>query len=183
MADALYIIVGGVGVVLVWGIATYNKFISLRERSKNAWSQIDVQLKRRADLIPNLVNTVKGYAQHEKSTLERIAQLRSKIVEGEPGERMAANNLLSRTLKSLFAVVENYPELKANKNFLALQEELASTENRVAYARQAYNDVTYLYNTMLKSFPSNVLGNLLNLDPLPYIEANKKEKEVVNVEL
>ncbi len=168
--------------VVVYVIIVYNSLVKLREQVKNAWHQIDVQLKRRADLIPNLVNTVKGYMKHEKELLTKVTELRSKIISGTPRERAQANNMLSQTLKSLFAVAENYPNLKANENFLALQEELTTTENKVAYARQAYNDVVYMYNTKTKLFPSNIIASLLGFKEEEYFEVeNEAERKAPEV--
>jgi len=131
------------GVLLVFVIGIYNRLITLRNRSDNAWAQVDVQLRRRYDLIPNLVETVKGYAKHEASVFEKVTEARSKAINaGTVKEQGEAENMLTGALKSLFAVVENYPDLKANQNFLMLQEELAGTEGKIAYARQFYNDTS-----------------------------------------
>ena len=148
------------GVVFIWVATVYNSLVVLKNRVKNAWSQIDVQLKRRYDLIPNLVETVKGYAAHESATLEKVIKARQQAinVNGDNVQsRAAAENALSGTLKSLFAVAENYPELKANENFLQLQEELTSTENRLSYARQFYNDSVLDYNNRKEMFPVNMI--------------------------
>ena len=166
----------------VYAILTYNSLVKLREQVRNAWHQIDVQLKRRADLIPNLVKTVKGYMKHEKELLTKVTELRSKIISGTPKERAKAENMLSETLKSIFAVAENYPDLKANQNFLALQEELSNTENKVSYARQAYNDVVYMYNTKTKTFPSNIIAKMFNFNEEEYFEAEESAKEAPKVE-
>src|SRR6266446_2944489 len=139
--------------VLGWIAGSYNGLVRLRNQLENAWAQIDVQLKRRYDLIPNLVETVKGYAKHESGTLERVIQARNMAMAAKTvGERAEAENVLTGTLKSLFAVAEAYPDLKANQNFMSLQEELTSTENRVAYARQFYNDSVLSYNNKLQTF-------------------------------
>src|SRR4029077_5870722 len=139
----------------------YNSLVSKRIETGNAWSQIDVQLKRRYDLIPNLVETVKGYASHEKDTLERVVQARNMAMGARTiGEQAQAENQLTGALKTLFAVSEAYPDLKANQNFLGLQEELTSTENRIGFARQHYNDVVGQYNAALMRFPSNIIGGL-----------------------
>jgi len=156
----------------------YNKLVSLLERSKNAISQIDVQLKRRADLIPNLVDTVKGYMKYERETLEKITSLRASIVSGSINERLASDKKLEGMLKTIFAVSEKYPELKASSNFLQLQEELVTTENRIAYARQAYNDVVYIYNSTIKMFPNNIIASILNFKELDYLKETGEEVKV-----
>ncbi len=176
------IIIGIILVLVVYGIWEYNNLVRLKEEAKNAWAQIDVQLKRRADLIPSLVNTVKGYVKHEKNLLTKITELRSKIISGTPQERVKANNILSDTLKSLFAVVENYPDLKANQNFLALQEELVNTENKVAYARQAYNDAIYSYNVKVKYFPSRLIASLAGFKEMEYLEVEESAKAPPKIE-
>lgn len=154
------------GVFVLWFIGTYNSLVSWRNRVKDGWSQIDVQLKRRNDLIPNLVETVKGYAGHEKQVFEDVAKARSASMQAQsPADAAKADNMLSQTLKSLFAVTENYPELKANQNFLALQEELSSTENKISFARQFYNDSVAEYNTLLQKIPSNLVANIGGFQP------------------
>ncbi len=160
LLPVLFLVV--VGVLLLFGvIAMYNGLVNRRVESENSWSQIDVQLKRRYDLIPNLVETVKGYASHEKETLERVVQARNMAMNAKGvAEQAQAENVLSGTLKTLFAVAEAYPDLKANQNFLGLQEELKATENRIGFARQHYNDVVSQYNSSLQRFPSNVIGNM-----------------------
>ena len=172
-------------VVLIGGyvLVTYNGLVSLRNRIENAWAQIDVQLKRRYDLIPNLVETVKGYASHEKETLERVITARNAGM-GASGvqEQAQAENMLSGALKSLFALSEAYPDLKANTNFLQLQEELTGTEGRIAYARQFYNDTVYRYNTKIQSFPSNVLANSFKFAEREYFQAEDEERGPVNVQ-
>src|SRR6266478_954903 len=157
---ALVVILGLVVIVLAWVAGAYNGLVRLRNQLENAWAQIDVQLKRRHDLIPNLVETVKGYAKHESSTFEKVIQARNMAVSAKTvGERAEAENVLTGALKSLFAVAEAYPELKANQNFLALQEELTATEDRIAYSRQFYNDEVLKLNTRIQTFPTNVLAN------------------------
>ena len=139
----------------------FNRFVVLQARMKNAFHQIDVQLERRADLIPNLVETVKGYVQHERQTLEAVIQARAVLLNAKtPVEKAAANEALTQTLKSLFAVVEAYPQLKANENFLRLQEEIATTENQLSFARQFYNDSVMRYNTAIQKFPGNLVAAL-----------------------
>jgi LemA protein len=181
MVDIVMIAFIVVLIVLAYVVLTYNHLVNLRERYNNAWAQIDVQLKRRADLIPNLVDTVKGYMKHERETLKEITSLRTKILQGTPDERLEANDMLTKALKSIFAVAENYPNLKANENFLHLQEELTTTENKVAYARQAYNDVTYIYNTAIKQFPTSVVAAIFGFREFKYYEANEEERKPVRV--
>jgi len=181
--DILIVVI--VLVVLIGGyvLVTYNGLVSLRNRIENAWAQIDVQLKRRYDLIPNLVETVKGYASHEKETLERVIQARNAGM-GASGvaEQAQAENMLTGALKSLFALSEAYPDLKANQNFLQLQEELTGTEGRIAYARQFYNDTVYRYNTKIQSFPANVLANNFKFAEREYFRADDEERGPVNVQ-
>jgi LemA protein len=170
-----------VGVLfLIAAIALYNGLVGKKVETENAWSQIDVQLKRRHDLIPNLVETVKGYAAHEKDTLERVIQARNQAV-GARGvaEHAAAENALTGTLKSLFAVAEAYPDLKANQNFLALQEELRATENRIGFARQHYNDSVGRYNTSLLSFPGNLVGGLFGFRQVEFFQLDPAEAAAV----
>ncbi len=146
--------------VLLLVVSAYNGLVQKRNRVRNGWSQIDVQLKRRHDLVPNLVNTVKGYLQHESGVLERVTQARSAAIAagGEVSARAGAENALTQSLRSLFAVAEAYPDLKANQNMLALQEELVSTENRVGFARQSYNDSVMEYNTARERIPTNLIA-------------------------
>ncbi|MBD3162190.1 MAG: LemA family protein [Candidatus Eisenbacteria bacterium] len=159
------------GVLVLYAIGLYNGLVRLRQQVRNAWSQIDVQLKRRYDLIPNLVETVKGYASHEKETLERVVQARNAAV-GASGvaQQAEAENGLTGALRQLFALSESYPDLKANQNFLALQEELSSTENKISFARQHYNDVAQSYNTRRLSFPANLFAPALGFGPEEYFE-------------
>jgi len=157
--------------VLLWVVGAYNGLVRLRNQLENAWAQIDVQLKRRHDLIPNLVETVKGYAKHERDTFERVTQARNMAMNAKSvGERAEAENVLSGALKSLFAVAEAYPELKANQNFMQLQEELASTENKVAFSRQFYNDSVMTYNTRIEVFPTNLLAGTFNFGRREFFE-------------
>jgi LemA protein len=149
--------------LVIWGVGIYNTLVRLRNAVKNAWSQIDVQLKRRHDLIPNLVETAKGYMKHERETFEEVTKARSRAMDaGTVGEKAQAESGLSGALGRFMLVVENYPELKANQNFLALQEELTSTENRIAYSRQGYNDSVYFFNNKIQMFPSNIIANTFN---------------------
>lgn len=147
-------------VIILWIIVAYNGLVRLRNQLENAWSQIDVQLKRRYDLIPNLVEAVKGYAAHEKGTFEKVAEARAAAASAKGvQERAQAENVLTSTLKTLFAVAEAYPQLKANQNFMQLQEELTSTENKVAFARQFYNDSVMQFNTSIQTFPTNLIAS------------------------
>jgi LemA protein len=160
---AVYIIIGIVALILFYVIVTYNGLVRFRNQMKNAWAQIDVQLKRRHDLIPNLVNTVKGYAAHERETLEAVTNARN-VAQGAVGKGVGAQSvaegILGEALSRLLVVVENYPDLKANQNFLALQEELASTENKIAFSRQFYNDSVLHYNNKIHMFPSNIIAGM-----------------------
>jgi len=178
-------IIVGVVVLLVvlYVVASYNGLVKLRNRIDNAWAQIDVQLKRRYDLIPNLVNTVKGYATHEKGTFEAVTQARANAINASgPGDQAQAENMISGALKSLFAVAEAYPDLKANQNFLELQEELSGTEGRIAYARQFYNDSVLKLNTKIQSFPSNLLANAFGFKAREYFEADDASRGPVSVQ-
>lgn len=172
------IILAGLTLLLV---LLYNRLISLKNQTENAWSQIDVQLKRRSDLIPNLVEAVKGYMKHEKETLTKLTELRSKLITGDVNEKAKANNQFSDALKTIFAVAENYPKLKASKNFLSLQEELSSTENKISYSRQFYNDSVYGLNTSVESFPTNILANIFNFSKKQYFEAEEGARQPVKV--
>ena len=176
MDPTLLILVILVLVTAGWLVAVYNGLVSKRVETQNAWSQIDVQLKRRYDLIPNLVETVKGYASHERETFERVTQARNAAMQAQGVAAQAeAENVLTATLKTLFAVSEAYPELKANQNFLGLQEELASTENRIGFARQHYNDVVSQYATAIQSFPSNLIANTFGFKPAEFFELDAGE--------
>jgi len=171
------------GVLLAFAIGVYNRLITLRNRSDNAWAQVDVQLRRRYDLIPNLVETVKGYAKHEAETFEKVTEARSKAINaGTVKEQGQAENMLTGALKSLFAVVENYPDLKANQNFLMLQEELAGTEGKIAYARQFYNDTVMKFNLRQQVFPSSIIANMFNFKEKEHFEIEEEEaREPVKV--
>jgi LemA protein len=156
--------------------------VRLRNRVKNAWSQIDVQLKRRHDLIPNLVETAKGYMAHERETLEKVVQARNMAMNAQGVAGTAkAENQLTQTLKSLFAVVENYPNLKANENMMALQEELTTTENRIAFSRQHYNDSVMTYNNATQVFPRNIIAGMFNFKAAEFFETPEAEREAVQV--
>ena len=167
-------------VVIVVGL--YNGLVKLRNKVENAWAQIDVQLKRRYDLIPNLVETVKGYAAHEKQTLEAVIQARNMAMSAQGPEQQAqAENMISGALKSIFALSEAYPDLKANQNFLNLQEELTSTEDRISYARQFYNDTVNRYNTKIQTFPTVVLAGMFHFEKREYFEADETARQNVDV--
>jgi len=172
------IILAGIGLVVF-----FNSTIKLRNLARNAWAQIDVQLKRRADLIPNLVETVKGYAAHEKETFELVTRARAEALQAQSVEaRQQAENALSGALKSLFAVAEAYPELQASQNFSQLQQDLADTENKIAYSRQFYNDTTMKFNTKIETFPGNVLGGIMGFQAIPYFEVlESSERQAVQV--
>lgn len=173
----------GILVILViiaagWFLMTYNSLISLKIRVDNAWSQIDVQLKRRHDLIPNLVEAVKGYMAYEKDTLERVIKARSQAIDASSiKDKAQAENFLSQTLKSLFAVVERYPDLKANQNVLKLQEELTSTENKISFSRQYYNDEVSRYNTSIQVVPSNIVANMVHFTKRDFFEIEDKSEK------
>jgi LemA protein len=170
-----------IGVLLVlWAIATHNGLVSRRNETKNAWSQIDVQLKRRYDLIPNLVETAKGYMKHERETLEAVIKARQTCVDlknaGNIGELMRAEGALTRSLRGLFAVAEGYPDLKANQNMLKVQEELTSTENRIGFARQAYNDSVMRFNNAIEQFPSSVIAGMGGFKQAVFFEVDSAEE-------
>jgi len=170
-------------VVAIFLIVLYNRLVLLRNRTENAWSQIDVQLKRRHDLIPNLVETVKGYAAHERGTFEAVTNARANAINAQtPAAQAQAENVLSGALKSLFAVAEAYPDLKANQNFLNLQEELTSSEDRVAYARQYYNDSVLSYNTQIQKFPTVILAGMFNFEKREFFDAAPEDTETPQVQ-
>ncbi|MBI4448162.1 LemA family protein [Candidatus Woesearchaeota archaeon] len=172
-----------VGVIALFIIFLYNSLIRLRNQVKNSWSQIDVQMKRRNDLIPNLVETVKGYMKHEKTVLENVTKARAAMMKAQTFEGKAkASNMISDALKSLFAVSENYPQLKANENFMQLQEELTGTENKIAYARQYYNDIVMAFNTKIETFPNNIFANMLSFKQESLFQATEAERKNVKVQ-
>jgi LemA protein len=188
MTGALFIMIAlGVGlfiVILVLAVAgMYNGLVRSRNETKNAWAQIDVQLKRRHDLIPNLVETVKGYAKHEQGTLQGVIAARAAAVgAGTVDAKIAAEGQLTQALSRLMVLTENYPDLKANQNFLGLQEELTSTENKIAFARQAYNDAAMTYNTKTETFPSNLVAGNFGFKPEPLFQvADEKQREAPQV--
>ena len=177
------IVLAVVGVIILAVIGFYNSLVRLRNQVKNAFSQIDVQLKRRHDLIPNLVETAKGYMKHERETLDSVTQARSQAMgAGSVGEKSQAESALSGAMSKFFLVVENYPDLKANQNFLALQEELTSTENKIAFSRQWYNDQVLFYNNKIQMFPSNIVAGMFKFEEEEFFEIeDKAEKEVPKV--
>jgi LemA protein len=184
MATTLLLTIGAglfcllVVAVLVWALVTYNRLVRQRNQVKASWAQIDVQLKRRHDLIPNLVETVKGYAGHERATLEAVVAARTRAVRATGlADRADAENLLTQTLGRLFALSEAYPDLKANQNMIALHEELTSTENKVAFARQAYNDSVMDYNTKRESFPDSIVAGPFRFDAAELLQATEAAEE------
>jgi len=169
--------------IVAWVIIIYNGLIKLKNRVDEAWSDIDVQLKRRYNLIPNLVSTVKGYAAHERELFEKVTEARANAMKAEaPAEKEKAENMLSDTLKSLFAVAENYPDLKANQNFLELQRELSDTENKIQASRRFYNGNVRDFNTKIQIFPNNIIAGMLKFAQREFFEAEGEEKENVRVE-
>jgi LemA protein len=171
-------------ILVLWFVAAYNRLVSLRNIFNNAWHQIDVQLKRRYDLIPNLVEAVRGYITHERETLEKVIAARGAAVNAHGAAAQAkAENVLTESLKSLFAVVEGYPDLKANQNVMALQEELTSTENKISFARQFYNDSVMGYNTAIQSIPANLVASLFNFAPAEYFQTDDASRAVPKVDL
>ena len=180
----LLIVIGIVVLLAIIGVVTYNGLIRSRNQVENSWSQIDVQLKRRIDLIPNLVETVKGYAAHEKETLDAVIRARNAAIAAPDTPHAQANieNQLTGALRQLFALGEAYPDLKANQNFLALQEELTATEGRVAYARQFYNDSVLSYNNKLQQFPTMIFARMLKFERREYFEADEAARTAPTVE-
>jgi len=177
------IIVGAIVLVLVcYIISVYNKLVNGRNKVDNQWSQIDIQLKRRNDLIPNLVETVKGYAKHEEGTLTGVIEARNKAINATTvNEKIAANNELTGALTKLFALSEAYPELKANTNFMSLQEELTETEDKITYARQFYNDAAMTFNNLIEMFPSNIVASMFGFKKYDFFKIDEKEKETPKV--
>lgn len=180
---SLVIILVIIGSLALFLVSIYNSLIQLRNQVKNAWSQIDVQLKRRHDLIPNLIETVKGYMKHEREIMENITKYRSQAMDaGTVGEKAKAESLLSGALGQLRVQIENYPDLKANQNFLSLQEELTGTENRISFARQAYNDQVLFYNNKIQMFPSNIVAGMFGFNQEEFFQIeDQREKEVPKV--
>lgn len=182
MEIALIILLVVVIVLVIALVVMYNNFVQLRNRVDNAWAQVDVQLQRRLDLIPNLVETVKGYAGHENDTLRQVTQARSAMADaGSPQARMQADSMLTNALKSLFAVAEAYPDLKANANFQQLQTELASTEDKISYMRQSYNDVVMLYNNAIQTFPGVLVAGLFRFDKRESFDAEASADQAPKV--
>lgn len=183
MAGIIFLVV--VAALIVFVVAVYNGLVRERNQVKNAWSQIDVQLKRRYDLIPNLVETAKGYMKHERETLEAVTKARQQAIDlsGSVADQAKMENMLTQTLRSLFAVSESYPDLKANQNFLALQEELTSTENKISFARQFYNDSVMKFNNKIEMFPSNIIAGMFNFKEAEFFEVQTlEEREAPKVE-
>jgi len=183
----MYIFLGIAAVIAVWVMVTYNGFISLKNNAKKAFSGIDVQLKRRNDLIPNLIETVKGYAKHEKGTLEAVTKARTASMaassKGDMKAMAKADNMLSGALKSIFALSESYPDLKANQNFLELQEVLTETEDQIAASRRIYNENATYFNTKTEMVPANIIANMFNMKHMDLFEAEESEKENIKVKL
>ena len=179
---AIAVIVGIIALIGLVLVGIYNGLIRARVRTREAWSGIDVQLKRRASLIPNLVETVRGYAAHERQTFENVTRARAMLQQaGTAAEAAQANNFLTQTLRSLFAVAENYPELKANQNFLDLQNELSDIEEKIAYARQFYNRNVSEYNTRIQTVPNVIVANMFGFQPFEFFEAEEEAREVPEV--
>lgn len=179
----IWIIIAIIVVLVIFVIASYNGLVNSRMQTKEAWSQIDVQLKRRNDLLPNLIETVKGYAKYEGSTLEKVAELRNQVAAAtSPAAAMRASDELTRQVSGIFAVAESYPDLKASANFSQLQEELTNTENKIAYSRQLYNSVTSNYNVKLETFPSNVIAKMFGFKAAEFLETPEEEKAVPKVD-
>lgn len=183
MSIVLLIVLAVVVLVILYVVGVYNGLITLRTRVEEAWSDIDIQLKRRYDLIPNLINTVKGYATHEKGVFEKVTEARSASMRaGSVAEKAQAENMLSSTLKSLFAVAEAYPDLKANQNFLELQRELSDTENKISYSRRFYNGNVRDFNIKIQVFPSNIIAGMFKFNAKEMFEAQEADKEVPKVQ-
>jgi LemA protein len=169
-------------VFVIWFLSYYNRIIRNENRIDNAWAQIDVQLKRRADLIPNLMETVKGYMNHERQTLEAVTKARSAVMTAKsPQESIEADNMLSGALKSLFAVAESYPDLKANQNFLQLQDELTHTEDKISYSRQHFNDSVLQFNNLIETFPGNIFANMMGKKAREMLQIPEASREVPKV--
>ncbi len=183
MENLIWIVVAIIVLVIFWLIAVYNGLIALKNRTDEAWSDIDVQLKRRYDLIPNLIETVKGYAHHEQGTFQKVVEARNIAMNQSGGveEKAKAENMLSSTLKSIFALAESYPDLKANQNFLKLQDELSDTENKIQAARRFYNGNARDFNIKIEVFPNNLIVNYLKFKKFDYFEADTEEKKNIEV--
>ncbi len=178
----LIVVIVIIVLILLWFFATYNSLIVLRNRVADQWSQIDVQLKRRADLIPNLVETIKGYAKHEKGTLEDVVKARNTFVSAKsPEEEMKASGELTQALSKLMMLTESYPELKANENFLGLQGDLRDTEDKISTMRQFYNDTVLKYNNKVEMIPSNIVANICHFQKSTFFEINEQERNAPKV--
>jgi len=183
MSPWLIVILIVVAVIVIYVVATYNSLVSLRNRVNDQWSQIDVELKRRFDLIPNLVNTVKGYTKHESETLENVVKARNTyLTAGTKEQAMEADGELTNAISKLFALAESYPDLKANENFTSLQNQLEETENKISYARKFYNDTALRLNNKIEMFPSNIVASLFKFVKVEFFKANETERENVKVE-
>lgn len=183
MNKAGWIVVVVIALVVVWGVSAYNGLISLNEQVNGKWSQIDNQLQRRADLIPNLVNTVKGYAAHEQAAIQAVADARAKLAGAQgPAAKAQADAEVNSALSRLLVVAENYPNLKADRNFLALQDELSGTENRIAVARKDYNDAVQGYNVKIRSLPTSIFAGIIGFGPKEYFKVEEGAKQVPSVQ-
>ena len=179
----IIILIAVVAIIVLFVINTYNTLVGLRNKVKDQWAQIDVQLKRRFDLIPNLVETVKGYAKHESDTLEAVVKARNTYLSAStPEAQMKADGELTLAITKIFALSEAYPELKANENFKQLQSELTSTEDKISYARQFYNDIVMKYNNKIEMFPSNIVAGMFNFKTQAFFEVNEEERQNVKVQ-
>lgn len=179
-----YVILCILVLLILYIISIYNRLVSGRNKVKDCWSQMDIQLKRRFDLIPNLVNTVKGYTQYEADTLQKVVEARSKFMKANsPAEAMKANGELTQVLSRLAVVVERYPNLKASENYKNLQNQLIETENKISFSRQFYSDTVMNYNNYVQSFPSNIIASMLNFEEAAYFETSKSERENIEVNL
>lgn len=177
-----WIIIGVVGFIILWVVGAYNGLVRLRNRVRDQWAQIDVQLKRRFDLIPNLVETVKGYTKHESETLENVVKARNTYLSATtPEAQMEANGELTQAISKLFALTESYPDLKANSNFIKMQEDLKETEDKISYARQFYNDTVLKYNNKVEVIPTNIIAGLFGFKKEKFFEAQGAERENVQV--
>lgn len=182
IVNVTWILIGAVALVVLYILFVYNSLVSAKVKISEAFSHIDVQLKRRIDLIPNLIESVKGYVKHEKEVLENVTKARTSLMKAKsPQEKAQSDNMLTDTLKSLFAVAENYPNLKANENFLKLQEELSDTENKIAYARQFYNSTVMDFNTKIQIFPNVIVAGMLGFKPAEFFQNTEKDKGPVKV--
>lgn len=178
----LIVIIALIVLITLWMVSSYNGLVRLRNKVKDLWAQIDVELKRRSDLIPNLVETVKGYAKHEKGTFEDVVKARNSLLSATNKEQeIKANDEMTKALSKIFALAENYPELKANTNFLKLQEDLKETEDKIAFSRQFYNDAAYNLKNKVEMFPSNIIASLFNFKAEPFFEATAEEKQNISV--